>query len=208
MKHKIRNISLLCALLSLSAGSAVAEPGPILSPDGTSFQLNFPPVIVEKLSEFIDSVAGHEDYGAFLYPIEPSSNGPLCKEVGICTSFRTMAEAMMPYFNISQEERQNRISDCNLASLAKTLLKLNKEKITFPLSSVTYMQVVLNYFLDLFDSSITSSIGGCPSTCISTTCWKRLVALKNGISLDSSIEGYKDALGEIALLALKRKFGR
>jgi hypothetical protein len=204
--NKIRNISLLCALLS--AGSAVAEPGPILSEDGASFQLNFPKAIVNKLKEFINGVEGHEGYGAFLYQIESSNNRLLCKEVGICTSFRTMAEAMLPYFNISQEEYQRRMSNENLVCTAKTLLELNENKITFPIGSIVYIQVVLNYFLDFFDSGVISSPGGCPSTCISTTCWKRLVALKNDFILDLDIEGYKDALGEIALLALKQKFAK
>jgi hypothetical protein len=204
---KMRNFSLLCALL-LSAGSAVAESGPILSADGIYFQLNFPQEIVDKLNEFITGVKGHERYGAFLYQIEPSNNVLLCKELGICPPFVRIAEAMIPRFNISQKEFENRMSDGNLVSLTKTLLKLNAQKITFPLDSIAYMQVALNYFLDLSNSGATPSMGSCPSTCISTTCWKRLVALQSGLTLDQNIEAYRDALGEIALLVLKKKFGR
>jgi hypothetical protein len=73
-----------------------------------------------------------------------------------------------------------------------------------------YIQAALNYFLDLSDLGVTPtpSMGSCPSTCVSTTCWKRLVALKRGLTLDPNIEGYKDALGEITLLTLRQKFSR
>jgi hypothetical protein len=57
--------------------------------------------------------------------------------------------------------------------------------------------------------AIESSIDdGYPSTCISATCWKRLIASKSDFSLDSDIEEYKDALSEIALVALKQKLGK
>ncbi|MDR2420209.1 MAG: hypothetical protein LBD40_02780 [Puniceicoccales bacterium] len=94
--NKTKNISLLCALLS--ASPAVAEP--ILSPDGTSFQLNFPPVIVDKLNEFITGVEGHERYGAFLYA--PSSNGSLHLEIQ--REFWTTIGATAPYVDISPKK--------------------------------------------------------------------------------------------------------
>jgi hypothetical protein len=202
--NNIRNISLLCSLLSIVP--AVADP--ILSEDETAFQLGFPQVIVDKLNKYIAGVEGHENYEAFGYKTIAYGNKFLCEEIGICPSFARIAEAMGPYFNISQAEFKSRMSCGNLVSLAKTLLKLNEEKIAFHIGSIVHMRVVLNYFLDLFDSGVIFSTGGYPSTCISATCWKRLIASKNDFPLYPDIEEYKDALGEIALVALKQKFGK
>jgi hypothetical protein len=206
MNYKIRNISLLCVLLSLSAGSAVAEPGPILSPDGTAFQLNFPQVIVDELNKFVGGVEGHERYGAFFYQVEPSDNGPLCQEVGICAPFRAIAEAMMPYFNISQEERQRRMSCESLVRTAKTLLELDEKEIILPSASTAYIKTALNYFLNILDHDVTY-----PANCVSTACWRKLVALAKGIALNpavKTIDEYKEALDKIAAIALYQRFGK
>jgi hypothetical protein len=200
--NKIRNISMLCALLS--AGSAVADP--ILSEDGTAFQLGFPQVIVDKLNEYITGVEGHENYGAFPYQTEFDDHSSSCKEIGICTSFREVAEAMLPSFEVTRKERRRRLEQENLVSTAKTLLELNEKEITISSISTAYVQSALEYFLDTFERDAISVAG-----CVSPAHWQRLVAFQKGIPLDpvtKAIDTYKAALDKIAVLALYQEFGK
>jgi hypothetical protein len=193
---------MLCALLS--AGSAVADP--ILSEDETAFQLGFPQVIVDKLNEYIAGVEGHENYGAFLYQTEFDGHSSSCKEVGVCTSFREVAEAMLPSFEVTRKERRRRLEQENLVSTAKTLLELNEKEITLPPASTVYIQVTLSYFLDIFERN-TIPVSGC----VSEAYWRRLVAFQKGIPLDpviKVIDEYEAALDKIADLALDQKFGK
>jgi hypothetical protein len=202
---KIKNISLLCALLSV--GSAIADPGPILSEDGTTFQLNFPSVIVDELNEFVAGVEGHEGYEAFPYQVESSSDGLLCKEEGIYPSFRATAEAMLPCFNIPQEEFESRMSDENRAGVAKTLLELDNKKISLLGDSAVYVQVALSYFLNSFYQRLANQPIS-QATCVSTACWLKLIALIKGdmetYNIFQAIDRYKDDLSKIGTSSLYR----
>ena len=197
--NKIKNISLLCACALLSAGSAVANPGPILSPDGTSFQLNFPPVIVDELNRFVSTTEeqNHRNYEAFPYEVIIQGNGLLCKEIGICPLFVRTVEAMMPYCNISQEEFESRMSDENRVGVAKTLLEPNNKKISLCADSAVYIQFPLSYFLNFFYQRIARQPIS-QATCVSISCWLKLLALKRGdteiYNTLKAIDQYRDAL--------------
>ncbi|MDR2420472.1 MAG: hypothetical protein LBD40_04190 [Puniceicoccales bacterium] len=187
MNYKIRNISLLCVLLSLSAGSAVAEPGPILSPDGTAFQLNFPQVIVDELNKFIVGVEGHERYGAFIN----ASSGPLSCE-NVQQEFWKTIGATAPYIDISPKKRESLLTFENLIRTAQTLLILNHEKIFIPTLLVVRIQIALDYFLsDHAGMNYTSSCGNCP---------RRRQRLNPN---QQAIEEYKSSLEEVVLAILK-----
>jgi hypothetical protein len=151
MNNKIRNISLLCALLS--AGSAVAEPGPILSEDKTSFLLNFPQVIVDKLNEFIIGVEGHG-------PLVDISNG-LSSCENVQEKFWKTIEATAPYINISSEKRESLLTSENLVYTVQALLYLNNAKIFIPTLLVIRIQIALDYFLSDY-VGVNSSCGNCP----------------------------------------------
>jgi hypothetical protein len=153
MNNKIRNISLLCTLLSV--GSAAANPGPILSEDGTTFQLNFPPVIVDKLKGFIDGIGGHEGYKAFSYEIESGS----LELIALDQNFFTTAEAMVPYMGLPWDEIQTRLQKSNVIGVCKTLLEINDKKAVMSANTVSAfcIKTILNY---LFDQA-----AGCASTC-------------------------------------------
>jgi hypothetical protein len=142
--NKIKNISLLCACALLSAGSAVADPGPILSPDGTSFQLNFPSVIMDKLNEFIAGVEGQERYEPFGHKVVTLNGLSLCE--AIHKDFWTTIQATAPYINIPPKKRADRLSAKNLVSMAKTLLWLNAAHIAVPINFALYIQMALDYF--------------------------------------------------------------
>jgi hypothetical protein len=173
--NKIRNISLLCALLS--AGSAVAEPGPILSEDGTSFQLNFPPVIVDKLNEFIAGVEGQEGHEAFI------SDPLLCENVQ--PEFWKTIEATAPYISISPEKRESLLTSRNLACTAQTLLILNDAKIFIPALLRIHIQIALDYFL-------SDHVG------MNSSCGNRPRRRQRLNPTQQAIEEYKSSLEEIS----------
>jgi hypothetical protein len=190
--NKIKNISLLCALLS--AGSAVAELGPILSSDGTSFQLNFPQEIVNQLNEFIAGVASHESYEAFSYT--PSSNGSLHLEIQ--KEFWTTIGAMAPYVDISVKTRKARLVNANLVGVAKTLLELHANAASCPIVFNTYINTALNYLLFPAERSMI-----CLPSCMSLASCRKF--LYPGDASLPIVEDYICALDEVSLLQGKAK---
>jgi hypothetical protein len=179
--NKIKNISLLCVLLS--AGSAAANP--TLTEDGTAFQLNFPSIIVGKLNEFIAGVEGH---GPF---IDTSSGALSCENVQ--QEFWQIVEAMAPYIDIAPERRESLLSFENLVRTAQTLLMLNNAGIFIPALLVIRVQIALDYFLsDYVGLNYIPSCGNCP----------RRRQRPNPIQ--QAIEEYKNSLEEIASTVLNK----
>jgi hypothetical protein len=188
---KIKNISLLCVLLS--AGSAIADPGPILSEDGKTFQLNFPPAIVDKLNEFVSTTEeqNQKSYEAFPYKVVVTASGSsLCE--AIHKDFWMIIQATAPYIDVSSTKRESLLSSENLVRTARTLLILDHAKILIPALSVISIQIALDYFLsDHAGMSYALSCGNYP---------RRRQKLN---PIQQVIEDYKDALEEIALTILK-----
>jgi hypothetical protein len=197
--NKVKSVSLFCALLSV--GSAIADPGPILSEDGKTFQLNFPPVIVDELNRFVSMTEeqNQKNYEVFPYEVTPHGDGSVCNKVGICEPFVWTAEAMMSHFRlkISQEEFESRMSDENRAGVAKTLLELNNKKISLLGDSAVYVQIALSYFLNSFYQRLANQPIS-QATCVSTACWLKLLALKRGdtrtYNILEAIDQYRNAL--------------
>jgi hypothetical protein len=179
--NKIRNISLLCALLS--ASPAVAEP--ILSPDGTSFQLNFPPVIVEKLNEFITGV--EQNTGPCdIYAIELSGD----KLTGIDPEFPKTAEAMVPYIDLPWKEIQGRLQEVNVTRIYKTLVQLNNDRALIPANTAFAfcIKTILNYFFDQATE--------CSPTCCGTVSFL-MRKIKFGQEVAETIDDYTFHLDRI-----------
>ena len=195
--NKIKNISLLCACALLSAGSAVADPGPILSPDGTSFQLNFPPIIVDRLNEFIAGVEqnnGPHD----IYAIELSDDGNKLL-TSIDQEFPKTVGAMVPYIDLAWEEIQARLQEANVTRVYKTLLQLQDSHISIPANTAFAfcIKTILNYFFVQFiEHHLSVSCGDI------SFLMKRKVL---GAETAQSIEDYICNLDEIIQSSLSKK---
>jgi hypothetical protein len=147
---KMRNISLLCALLSAAGADdeyyLSPKPGPRLSADGIYFQLNFPPVIVAKLREFIAGVEGKNKRPCDIYAIEASGE----RLTSLDQEFSKTVEAMVPFITLPWEEMQTRLQETNVVRVYKTLLKFHNDKVQLPANGVSAFCVknILNYFFD------------------------------------------------------------
>jgi hypothetical protein len=136
---------MLCALLS--ADSAVADP--ILSEDGTAFQLGFPQVIVDKLNKFVDSIQKSSEPIINTKDCEPfidtSCNSLSCEKIQ--KKFWMIIGAMAPYIDIEPGRRESLLSSKNLIRVAQTLLILNEKKISIPALLVVRIQIALDCLL-------------------------------------------------------------
>jgi hypothetical protein len=186
--NKIKNISLLCALLS--AGSAAANP--ILTEDGTAFRLNFPQEIVDEFNRFIAGVEQGKSRPCDTYAIELSGN----RLTSIDQGFPKTVEAMVPYIDLPWEEVQTRLQETNVARVYKTLVQLHDSRalVSANAAFAFCIKTILNYFFD--------QAAKCPPTCCGTVSFL-MRKIKFGQEVAEATDDYVFHLDEIIQAPLR-----